>query len=52
VRESRLLVASWADPRLAVYPHHGKTFFAILAALLAAVAIFVVFGASEIASRD
>ena len=36
---------------MAVYPHHRRAFFAVLAALLAAVAIFVVFGASEIAFK-
>jgi uncharacterized membrane protein len=36
---------------LPVYPHHGKRLFAILAALLVSVAIFLVFGASEIAFR-
>jgi uncharacterized membrane protein len=36
---------------LPVYPHHGKAFFAILAALLVWVAVFVIFGASEIAFK-
>jgi uncharacterized membrane protein len=36
---------------LAVYPHHGKKLFAILAAVLALVAIFLVFGATEIAFK-
>jgi uncharacterized membrane protein len=34
---------------LAVYRHHGRTFLAILAVLLAAVSIFLIFGVSEIA---
>lgn len=34
---------------MAVYRHHGNVFFALLAALLVSVAIFLVFGASEIA---